>query len=227
MALFLTDLDDTLIDREAAFAAWAESLVDGQGLPAGSLECLLDHDFGRGTMTFEGFFGWVVSQYQVPFTRDQLLARFLEDIVTHFAPIDRETVDAMKRLQAAGWKIAIVTNGSTRLQLRKLEVTGIIPFVDGWCISEEACVRKPDPAIFRLAAERCGTTLAGGWMVGDSPDADIAGGRAAGLQTAWIRRGRAWNRDDFVPDLVIDSVAEAVSVILHCQVTGGWERRPE
>ncbi|MEV7806919.1 HAD hydrolase-like protein [Microbispora sp. NPDC088329] len=41
-----------------------------------------------------------------------------------------------------------------------------------------------------IAAERCGATLAeGGWMIGDNPTADIAGGRAVGLRTIWINRG--------------------------------------
>ena len=87
--------------------------------------------------------------------------------------------------------------------------------VDAWCVSEEAGVRKPEPAIFELAAERCGANLIGGWMVGDSPEADVAGGQAAGLQTAWIRRGRVWPEDDPMPDLLVDTVAEAVMLVLQ------------
>lgn len=219
MAIFLVDLDDTLIDREAAFAAWARWFVDNHTLPNGSLEWLLEHDFGRGTETVEGFFDWIASQYQAAFTAGQLQADFLERFVDHFPPINAETKDALVRLRERGWKIAIVTNGSARLQLRKLEVTGAIPLVDGWCISEETGIRKPDPAIFELAAKRCGTTLMGGWMVGDSPDADIAGGRAAGLQTAWVRRGRRWNRDDLMPDLFVDTFVEAARLILQRQGT--------
>src|SRR5260370_38543123 len=48
-------------------------------------------------------------------------------------------------------------------------------------------------------------------MVGDSPEADVAGGQAAGLQTAWIRRGRVWPVDDPLPDLRVDTVAEAAT----------------
>ncbi len=215
MSLFLVDLDDTLIDRKAAFAAWASSFVDKHKLPNGSLEWLLENDFGRGTVTVEGFFNWVGSRYRLPFTRDQLLANFLEKFVNFFPPLSAQTSEALTRLRARGWKIAIVSNGSTSLQRRKLEVTGVIPLVDAWCVSEEAGVRKPEPAIFELAAERCGANLIGGWMVGDSPEADVAGGQAAGLQTAWIRRGRVWPEDDPMPDLLVDTVAEAVMLVLQ------------
>lgn len=217
MSVFLVDLDDTLIDRKAAFAAWASSFVDKYTLPNGSLEWLLEHDFGRGTVTVEGFFNWMGLRYRLPFTRDQLLANFLEEFVNYFPPLSAETSEALTRLRVRGWKIAIVSNGSTSLQRRKLEVTGVVPLVDAWCVSEEAGVRKPEPAIFELAAKRCGANLFGGWMVGDSPEADVAGGQAAGLQTAWIRRGRVWPVDDPMPDLMVDTVAEAATLVLQRQ----------
>jgi FMN phosphatase YigB (HAD superfamily) len=215
VSVFLVDLDDTLIDRKAAFVAWASSFVDKHRLPNGSLEWLLENDFGRGTVTVEGFFNWVGSRYRLPFTRDQLLANFLAEFANYFPPLSAETTEALTRLRAWGWKIAIVSNGSTGLQRRKLEVTGVIPLVDAWCVSEEAGVRKPEPAIFELAAERCGTNLIGGWMVGDSPEADVAGGQSAGLKTAWIRRGRVWPEDDPMPDLLVDTVAEAATLVLQ------------
>ncbi|MFI6811893.1 HAD family hydrolase [Nonomuraea sp. NPDC050328] len=46
-------------------------------------------------------------------------------------------------------------------------------------------VRKPDPRLFELAAQRCG----GGWMVGDDLTADIQGAAAAGLRTIWVDHG--------------------------------------
>jgi FMN phosphatase YigB (HAD superfamily) len=130
VSLFLVDLDDTLIDRKAAFAAWASSFVDQHRLPQGSLESLLENDFGRGTVTVNGFFNWVTSRYGLPFSRDELLAKFLEEFVNYFPPLTVETREALTRLRARGWKIAIVSNGSTSLQRRKLEVTGVIPLVD-------------------------------------------------------------------------------------------------
>jgi FMN phosphatase YigB (HAD superfamily) len=54
-------------------------------------------------------------------------------------------------------------------------------------------------------------------MVGDSPEADVAGGQAAGIQTAWIRRGRLWTGDDPMPDLLVDSVSEAATLVIAQQ----------
>lgn len=86
--------------------------------------------------------------------------------------------------------------------------------VDAVCVSEEVGARKPDPRIFDEAARRCDTELAG-WMIGDSPTVDVAGGRAAGLRTAWLHRGREWDPAvGATPDLVVDSVTTAVQALL-------------
>ena len=53
--------------------------------------------------------------------------------------------------------------------------------VAGWVVSEGAGVRKPDPAIFLLAAEQAGQSLDGAWMIGDCAEADIEGARSVGL----------------------------------------------
>jgi FMN phosphatase YigB (HAD superfamily) len=65
----------------------------------------------------------------------------------------------------------------------RAEHTGIGAAVDFCCVSESVGARKPDPLIFKIAADRTGATLDGGWMVGDHPAYDIAGGIAAGLRT--------------------------------------------
>ncbi|WP_234323897.1 HAD family hydrolase [Streptomyces sp. NRRL S-481] len=82
-----------------------------------------------------------------------------------------EVPEGLSQLRASGWRVGIVSNGMADNQ-------------------------------HELAAERCGTDLAaGGWMIGDSPEHDVAGGPAAGLRTMWIGRqglaeGRAAGRPD-------------------------------
>jgi FMN phosphatase YigB (HAD superfamily) len=211
--LALFDLDDTLIDREAAFGSWARSFVARHELGDGALDWLLEHDFAHSGMNREQFFAALVARFPVPGEAAQLGADFLVELPTHLPPVAEDTFAALGRLREAGWKVAVVTNGS-RHQFGKLEASGLLRFLDAWSISDEVGIRKPDRAIFELAAERCGATLSDGWIVGDAPEADMAGGRRVGLRTAWIHRGRHWPLCDFVPDATVATPAEAVDGML-------------
>jgi putative hydrolase of the HAD superfamily len=123
-------------------------------------------------------------------------------------------LDALGELRSAGWLVGIVTNGSLTNQLGKIRGTGLDQAVDGWAISGELGIRKPDQRIFAEAARRCGTSLdQGGWMVGDHPELDVAAGRAAGLRTVWIHHDRRWAGCDPEPDHRVGSAAAAARII--------------
>jgi FMN phosphatase YigB (HAD superfamily) len=103
-------------------------------------------------------------------------------------------------------------------QLGKIRNTGLDGLVDGWCISDEVGIRKPDPEIFRLAAKRCGSSLGpDDWTIGDSFVLDVAGGHAAGLRTVWLQPTGETAALPFggpAPDVIASTVAEAVERIL-------------
>jgi HAD superfamily hydrolase (TIGR01450 family) len=63
-------------------------------------------------------------------------------------------------------------------------------------------VGKPSPVFFRTALETFGIPADGTVMVGDTPETDVAGGRAAGLKTVLVGRRSSGPRPDLgVPDL--------------------------
>ena len=51
-------------------------------------------------------------------------------------------------------------------------------------------------------------------MVGDNPDADIAGALACSLRSIWLDRGRRWTETAYRPDAICSTVAQAVERIL-------------
>lgn len=122
--------------------------------------------------------------------------------------------DALARARRAGWAPWIVSNGVTAQQERKIRQLGLDALVDGWVISEEAGVSKPDPAIFTLTAARAGQSLEGAWMIGDTADADIAGAQAAGLPCVHLHRGRPWDPALPPPTASAGSLSEAVGLVL-------------
>ena len=101
-----------------------------------------------------------------------------------------EVPAALERLRAAGARLAVVSNWDVSLH-DVLERTGLRGLLDAVVISAELGVAKPDPAIFLAALDRLGATVADAMHVGDSPDADVAGARAAGLEVVFVARNGA------------------------------------
>lgn len=169
---------------------------------------------GDGLVPKETFFAQVRERFSLADSVEELWARYRR---RHSAliPACRGALAGLAQLRHAGWKVGLVTNGFADVQLRTIISSGVAEHVDGWAISEAEGVRKPERQLFEIAAERCGMTLAaGGWMVGDSRVADIGGGQAAGLRTAWIDRGRLWPDEVGKPDHIVADAAEAVALIL-------------
>ncbi|MGZ0145778.1 HAD family hydrolase [Kribbella sp. WER1] len=204
------DLDNTLIDRNGAFLRWARWWVELQGLDEAALEWFVAYDNG-GFRPRAELFGMARERFGIVAPVDELVAAYNEEHPL-FVRVRPDVLDGLGSLRAGGWRVAVVTNGDPAQQDLKLEYTQLDKAVDYACVSGAVGVRKPDRRIFELAANRAGAPLAGGWMVGDHPAYDIAGGIAAGLRT--IRVGNHNDTDTPTPDHHADSVIDAFALIL-------------
>jgi putative hydrolase of the HAD superfamily len=210
--LVIFDLDNTLIDRVAPFRRWAEQFVAWRGLDAGEVQWLVDAD-GDGFVPRARFLSAVRERYGLDEPVEVLLSSFREQIVA-LVELDQRVPAALDRLRRDGWRVAIATNGTTAQQSAKIRRTGLDAHVDAIAISEEVGTAKPDRRMFHVAAQRCGRRLHdGGWMVGDCPVRDVAGGRQAGLRTIWIRRGRVWDSATPDPEAIVAHVIDSVAVL--------------
>lgn len=207
--LALLDLDGTLVDREAGFQVWAQTLVKDHSLGRGALAWLTATDLA--VKERDRFFALVGERFPVVGDTvalwDDYRAR-----MPQLAPVFPGVLDALIRLRLQGWRLGVVTNGQVDNQMGKLRRSGVLDLLDGWCISAEAGIRKPDPRVFQLARARCGVPdedLC--WVVGDDPDLDIAGGQASGMSTVWVSHGRAWGTASRPPDRTGHTPAQALN----------------
>jgi putative hydrolase of the HAD superfamily len=105
--------------------------------------------------------------------------------------------------------LALITNGPTEVQRAKVDLLGIGDLIDFVLISEEFGSAKPEPEIFHAALDRMGVDRADAVFVGDSPEFDMAGARAAGLRSVWVnRQGRPWQEEAPAPHRIIRSLDE-------------------
>ncbi|WP_456789486.1 HAD family hydrolase [Cellulomonas sp. P5_C5] len=207
----LLDLDETLVDRSAGFAAWARSFVDRWSLPGDQRVWIEELD--RAVTQREQFFDALCERFPQAGPPDRLWQDYRNQLPLHTSAFPG-VVEHLETLRSTGWRLMVVTNGRTETQVGKLRRTGIADVVHGWCVSEEAGVRKPDAAIFALALRRLGAAVGDRcWMVGDDPAADIAGGSAAGLRTLWISHGRRWPLSDLRPERTAVSPRDALAAL--------------
>lgn len=213
MPLLLLDLDNTLIDRAGAFRRWAIAFTAAQGAPPTEAEWLTEED-RDGFKPRERFAAEIRERFGLTDRQGGDVLRELRDGLVENIILDPAVPEALDRARARGWHPVVVTNGTVHQQERKLRRTGLVDHVDGWVVSEAVGISKPDPRIFRLAAERAETSLDHAWMIGDTADADIKGAWDAGISSVWLHRNRAWTIADFGPTLTKDSCVQAIDAVL-------------
>lgn len=208
--LALFDLDNTLIDRRTGLEHWARGFARSRSLPQEAEDVICDRLRERAQP--EDIVG-LVTALGLSGDPDDLWHEYVDGIAGLVCCFPG-TQEGLGALRGAGWTIGIATNGAGDVQRAKLAATGLGPLFDGICISGEVGARKPQRRLFEAAAAECGASLsAGGWMVGDNPETDIDGARAAGLRTLWVANGREWAVGLREPDVIVSGIAEAIQVL--------------
>jgi len=207
------DLDGTLLDRHRSFelfvrdqwSRFADALHPvSQDLYAQTLIELDREGYGpRG-----GLFIGTVERFGLAAALADTLRNDFRAEFARTCVLFRDALVTLSSLSAAGFKLGLITNGSVRMQSRKLEHLSLVPMFDAVLISDAEGVHKPDPEIFRRALERLGVEAAQACYVGNHPDDDVAGARAAGLKAVW-------RRDPFLPaPIEADGVIEELADLL-------------
>ncbi|EST38907.1 hypothetical protein N566_04965 [Streptomycetaceae bacterium MP113-05] len=202
------DLDDTLVDRSRGFRSCIRKFCSDLGFAEDVEGWLLVAMYERA---YRSDFERLRERFAVSLPVEELWQRYawgMAEAVT-CAP---EVLTGLEQLREAGWLVGVVTNGAGDIQRAKLARTGLDRRVDAVCISEEVGCRKPGVAIFREAFRLVGVKgRLGGWMIGDSAQNDVSGGRAAGLQTIWVTEGTEVGAE---ADHVVASAADAITLLL-------------
>lgn len=222
----LFDLDDTLVSTAVAIRAWSRDFVLEYGLGDSGDEDLVAkvvRDRVIASPTWWEFAEHAREWYGISTPPAELFARIVSTYPKKFT-LDPRVAEGLAALRADGWRLGIVTNGSTTVQHAKIDQVGLRGSFDAIVDSESAGVRKPERRIFEIAAGRLGVELgAHGWMVGDNHAFDIVGGHGVGLRTIWLPLGAGQPADAVRPDHTCATVLEAIEVIAGRPVAGAAE----
>ena len=97
--------------------------------------------------------------------------------------VPREDVkDTLAELQHRGYKLGIIANTITETEIPDWMISdGVTGYFKTVILSSKVRIRKPDPAIYLLAAREMGVEPARCAYLGDNPIRDVEGTRAAGF----------------------------------------------
>lgn len=198
----LLDLDGTLVDSAPDLHAALDRLMVARGLPG----------FARAEVTAMIGDGAAVLVRRAFAARggtadDAAIAAFLHDYEAHAAVETRPfpgMLDAMDRLVAAGWRIALCTNKPARATAALLGELRLQARFAAIGAGDSFAVKKPDPGHLLGTLAACGGEPGAAVMVGDHRN-DIAAAQAAGIPAVFA----AWGYG--APDMAAGAAAIAAA----------------
>jgi putative hydrolase of the HAD superfamily len=212
----LFDLDGTLLDRRRSFEYFLQDqwkrffsfvqTVDREQYVEALTE--LDRD---GYAPRKDLFTGMVTQFNLPaHLAESLLtdyrARFLSACL-----LFPDAVQTLSSLRASGLKLGLITNGSVQMQTSKLRCLALASAFDAVLISDAEGCSKPQIQIFHRALERLGVKPGQAAFVGDHPEVDVAGARAAGMLAIWRRDPKQSGAIE--ADAVIEELADLPALL--------------
>jgi HAD superfamily hydrolase (TIGR01549 family) len=124
----------------------------------------------------------------------------------------------LRQADALGVPVAIVSNAlSGRVHREFVAEHGLARGISAQIYSDEVGLRKPNPALIRLAAAALGVDVGSAWFVGDTPDRDIRCARRAGVGAAILMAsdsiGVAGERVSCRADVTVADPAALISLL--------------
>lgn len=205
------DLDNTLINRDAAFLACMQAFFD-ENMPNHYFkneEVEIEKVDQFGYTAREEFVEWFIQYYQPKGWNETNFWDYLHANISDFVrPIQPALRALLLKLQKQ-YKIGLLTNGSISNQSRKIhkaQLDTIFP-TETIYISQQYNLSKPDVQLFELIVEQSQVQPQQLLYVGDDPINDIKGAAKAGLKTAWISHKREWLHN-IKPDFIFENILD-------------------
>ena len=125
-------------------------------------------------------------KYKSTFDENLFREWWLEHMVEYVSLFD-DTIDVLEYLKPK-YKLAILTNGDSKAQWGKVNLSGVDSYMDYIIASGDIGIHKPDIRIFQHVCQRLDVKPEECIFVGDTFSTDILGAYNAGMTPIWI-----WN----------------------------------
>lgn len=211
----LLDLDGTLLDTGEDLALAANRMLNALGLPLQPTAQLTIY-IGKGLtrLVHRTLTGDMHADAE-----PGLFARAMPLYEKYYAAGSGDTariypgvIEGLEAFRAAGVKLAVVTNKTTRFTGVLLEKVGLDRWFELVVCGDTLARRKPDPLPFTHACDVLGVTPARSLVIGDSAN-DIDAGRAAGCAVYCVPYGYREGKsvESLGADRIVASLADAAT----------------
>lgn len=194
------DFDDTLDDRDAACRAGLTAFLSHYypSLSADDIAARCEEMFRYQRNEYGNIIDYptLIRHFltrwpaEKPADPQRALWRFYHGFAAG-GKLHPDVLSTLTALRQEGFLVGIITNGHRIPQTCKMDHSGLRPYVDLMVLAGEEGVQKPDPAIFKMAAARLGVPPTACLYVGDHPQNDIGGARAASFRAVLKSARRA------------------------------------
>lgn len=210
------DLDNTLLDRDAAWKTYWSKFVQQQPEVFGpdtqaALQKII-HEDQHGWTSRPALFSWMVETFP---KLDRSPKELWEQCGTELGKLATPYPGATELLASlkATYSLVLVTNGPSSVQRMKLLNSGFSAYFDHVFVSGEVGFDKPDPRIFAATLKSSSCAPDQILFVGDDPVKDVLGAANAGMKTCWISHSNKWTGNQPRPDHIINKVVELPSIL--------------
>lgn len=205
------DLDNTLINRNAAFLTCLQEFFD-ENMPNHYFkneEFEIEKVDQFGYTPREEFIEWFIQYYQPQGWDETGLWNYIHANISSFIlPISTALRDLLVTLKKQ-YRIGLLSNGSISNQSRKIHKAKLdtIFSPETIHISQQYKLSKPDVQLFELILEQEQLQPQELLYVGDDPMNDIKGAARVGIKTAWVSHKREWIHK-VKPDLIFENILD-------------------
>ena len=204
----LFDLDNTLIDRDAALKQLIIELFGP--LKETDLQSIMKKD-NHGYTKRKDFATWLIQEYssynKKHYTAQQFFDFQIENVGNYVEPVEQATIDLLDFCQEH-FEVFLLSNGGTINQTKKLEKSKLAAYfpIEKRVISGTIGFHKPDKRIFEHLIQKFDLDRTSTLMIGDDIINDIQGAQQLGLATCWIANGRTFPKEKSPPTYTVENL---------------------
>lgn len=110
------------------------------------------------------------------------------DVMPEQKQLNDGAIEILQYLKKRRYEISIITNGFKEVQHKKIETSGLKPFITNVYISEEIKIPKPDRGIFEYAIKSSNARKTQSLMIGDDWEVDVLGAVKFGIDAVHFDR---------------------------------------